>query len=362
MTVKTLFLAAALVLPWAASAQQRAERRTVMLGAKNLVVTTNQNTVYYLVSSETIPVIDLTGDNVRIAGDEYDYSNIKSLRFHALSRHLFDEDSVTYDKTTTIDHGLLGLRRSLAVGRWNSLVLPVSLTSEQIIDTFGEGTEVASPRGIRENDVTVVEFQTHELTPGETVMKAGYHYLIRPTREADIASDSWTTTFLTGQRISGPIYLIPNVSTTTVKAPRLQSFASADETVSVYFRGSFLKLDDSVVSGSRIVNKRIDAGTYQLSDDARMVKNQEAAEVKAFTSWVQDMSSEKQEQLRFYVDGVNEDISEIADALPAWRADEAATTDDAVYDLGGRRVATAAQRQQLKPGVYVIAGKKVVIK
>ena len=155
--------------------------------------------------------------------------------------------------------------------------------------------------------------------------------------------------------------MIPDVSTTAIKQPRVQTFYSDDKSVTVYFRGTFLKLDDSVISGPRITNKRIDAGTYILSEDARMVKNVEPAEVKAFSSWVQDMSDPKQEQLRFYVDGVGEDISEFADALPTLRM-ENTEADEAVYDLGGRRVGSTRNRGALKPGLYVVGGQKVVIR
>lgn len=356
MHLRTFFIAAALVATTFAWGQRKAERHTVLMGAKNLTVTTRQNTVYYyLVSSEANPVIRLTDGQVRIVNDEFSLADIKSMRFRALPRFLLDEDSTTYDKSKNVEHGLLALRRSLNVGRWNSLVLPVNLTTEQVVDAFGEGTELATPRGIRENDATVVELETVNLAPGETVVKAGYHYLIRPTREADLDAETWMSNFITGQRIYGPIYMIPDVSTTTTKQPRVQSFASADESVSVYFRGSFFKRD-----GSSSANRYADAGTYMLSDDARMVKNVEPAEVKAFTSWVQDMSAEKQDHLHFYVDGVNEDISEFTDALPALHMDE--TTDDAIYDLGGRRVGSAKQRASLKPGIYVIRGQKVVVK
>lgn len=361
MKLKTILLVAALAVAAPTWSQHRAERQSVMLNAKDLVVKTKQNTTYYyLISSEDSPVVHFEGGQVRIFDDVFAMTDIQSLRLHALPRFLLDEDSTTYDKNQTVDHGLMALRRSLTVGKWNSLTLPVNLTGEQVAYAFGEGTEIAVPRGIRENDVTVVEFETQELTPSEVAIKAGYHYLIRPTREPDLSAESWTSALFTGKRIYGPVYYVPNVSTSNVKAPRTQPFSSADESVTVYFRGTFYKLDDSVVTDSRITNKRIDAGTYMLSDDALMVKNQEAAEVKAFTSWVQDMSDPKQDQLRFYVDGVNEDISEFPDAVAALQKE--AVTDDAVYDLGGRRVGTASMRSSLKAGVYVIGGKKVVIK
>ena len=169
MRLKTILFVSAFLIAVPSWSQQRAERHAVLMNAKNLMVTTTQNTeYYYLVSVESNPVIHLTDGKVRIVNDEFSLSDIKSLRFRSLPRFLLDEDSTTYDKTKSVEHGLMALRRSLNVGRWNSLVLPVDLTMEQVVDAFGEGTELATPRGIRENDVTVVEFQTIDFVPGET--------------------------------------------------------------------------------------------------------------------------------------------------------------------------------------------------
>lgn len=355
MNLRTLIMTAAVIAALPSWGQEGTSHQASMLNAKNLTITTKQNTTYYyLITTDHSPVLHFGDGNVVVQNDEFALENITKMRLRSLSRFILDEDSTTFDKRKSVDHGLLALRRSLTVGKWNSLVLPVNLTTEQVEYAFGEGTELATPRGIRENDVTVVEFETVELTPGEVVVKAGYHYLIRPTRAADLAADSWTSALVSGQRINGPIYYIPNVSTTTSKAPRAQLLMSEDDVVNVYFRGSYVKLD-----GSSTSNKLIAAGTYMLSDEGIMVKNQDATEVKAFSSWLEDISDEKQPQLHFYVDGVGEDISEIVDALPVVAVQE---KDDAVFDLGGRRVGSVRERASLKPGIYVIGGRKVVVK
>ena len=38
------------------------------------------------------------------------------------------------------------------------------------------------------------------------------------------------------------------------------------------------------------------------------------------------------------------------------------TTDDSVYNLAGQRIGTAKQLQSLPKGIYIVNGKKVIVK
>ena len=354
-------LLAAAVLLVSSAALGQTSRMSALIGAKNLMVTkTNGTAYYYLVSNNDYQMMRFAGGNISIGDDVFAMSDIKGISFHELPHVIFDEDSTTYDQTLAVDHGLVALRRSFVVDKWNSLVLPMSLTTEQVIGAFGEGTEVAKPRGLREDDATAVELQTVEMTPGAEVIQANYHYLIRPRREPDLAAGKANTSFKSGTRLYGPIYLIPNVSLKAKATPRIQTVSSGDESVKVRFRGTYLKLDDSVVEGSYIRNKRIEPGTYMVGDDGQMHQNEEATEVKAFCSWVDEISDE-QHNLTFYVDGEAMTVDGIADlqqSTPTGMNDN-----DGIYDLGGRRVGTAPlSAAGLKPGIYVVGGRKVVVK
>lgn len=342
-----------LCLSWAMPAVAAVSRQQAMLSAKNLVVTTTKGvTYYYLVTTNDYQRLTLAEGNIEICGDVFAIADIKSISYRSLARVFMDEDSTTFNRSKTLDHGLLGLRRSLVVGKWNSLVLPVALTTEQILDAFGEGTMVASPRGMSEEDATVVELETIEMTPGATVMKAYYHYLVRPTREADVEKDKFIVNFVEGtSRVYGPIYLIPNVTLAKNAANRTQTLYTKDLQAAVRIRGTYMKLEDT---------KRIAAGTYMLNDEGVMVQNEEAAEVKAFTSWVEDINP-GEKPLTFYVDGESLNPTAIADLQLPEPHD--ATADDGIYDLGGRRIGSMpADRSRLKPGIYVIQGRKVIVK
>lgn len=338
---------------------QRATRQSTLLNAKNMVLTTNKGiTYYYFVTSEENPMLYLGDGTLRIGPDEFRRQDIKSIRFRSLARVLMDEDSTTYDKTRTLDHSLLALRRTMNVGRWNSLVLPFDLTGRQLLDTFGEGTEVAQPRGMAEDGLAVVEFNTLDLQTDDVVMRANYHYLVRPTREPDVAADRRLTNFGSGQ-LYGPIYLIPNVSVKANQTARLQTLQNEDGTRKVRVRGTYLKLDDSQTQGRIIRNRRVVPGTYLMNDQGLMEQTQDSAVVAAFRSWIEDVSADGQ-PLRFYVDGVQEDITSGLGQIEKSKS-EVDGLAGAVYDLSGRRMGKLP-KGQWPSGLYIVNGRKVVVK
>lgn len=363
----TLWLCSSLLT--APAAAQEVTRRTALQGAKNMVVTTTRGTTYYyLVSATSMPMLQLGNGTVSIGNDEFTRTDIQSIRFRSLARAVLNEDSTSFDKTASLDHVLLALRRTLHVGQWNTLVLPFDLTGSQLLDAFGEGTVVAAPRAISEDGETTVELATLDLQTDEVVTRANYHYLLRPTREPDVNADTRLYNY-SSNPLYGPIYLIPNVSMKAGQTPRMQSVQNEDGTKRVRFRGTYVRLDGSDFSGRIVRNRPVAPGVYMLTDEGMMAQTQDSTEVGAFHSWIEDVSEDASAPLHFYVDGVCEDITAPTDGIgniALARSGERMTEDD-VYDLSGRRIGnrqpdTIHQQPSLQPGIYIIGGKKVAIR
>ncbi|MBO4800890.1 MAG: hypothetical protein J5545_03395 [Bacteroidaceae bacterium] len=334
-------------------------RQSALVGAKNLVITTNKGTTYYyLVTSLQSPVMHLEDGTVVIGTDKFQRQDIKAMRFRSLKRAVLNEDSTTFDKTMALDHSLLALRRHLNTGKWNSLVLPFDLTGRQLLDVFGDETQLATPRAISEDGQTTVEFATMDLQTDDVVLRANFHYLVKPTREPDVEEGKRLTNFGSSQ-LYGPIYFIPNVSMKANQAPRFQTLQNEDGSTKVRLRGTYLRLDDSVVNGKIIKNRRAAPGAYLL-DDGLMTQHTDSAIVSAFQSWIEDIS-ENAQPLHFYVDGINEDItSGIADFTmqnSQFRMYNS-ELEDAIFDLSGRRM----EKRSLPAGIYVRGGHKFIVK
>lgn len=339
-------------------------RRTVVLGAKNMLLTlSNGTTYYYMVTSESPAVLKMQEENVLIGSDIFGKSDIKSIRFKEMERILLNEDSTVYNTALTFEHGLVGLRRSLNTGKWNSIVLPFTLTGEQILDAFGEGTMVAEFKGIKEDDNVTVELNSLDLNTSEVVMKANYCYLIRPTNDPDYPAEQRVTTF-GGTKLYGPIYLLPNINMSANQSPRTQLFSSEDKATSIRLRGTYAMLDGSIKTGTVVRNKKVAPGTFMINDEGLMAENADSTIVKAFASWIVNDGETK--SLRFYINGAEEDISAIADAicLPSLFTTKSEAD---VYDIHGRRIAHLKDGEtigslNLPSGIYIVRGMKVVVR
>ena len=332
-----------------------ADRYQSLLNAKHLTVTTDDGTTnYYLLREDAPTMTRLHGESVTIGRDEYALRNIKSIRIENIPSFVLDEDSTTFSGKYAISHALLALRKTLHLNQWNPIVLPVELTGEQVRDAFGDDVMVASVRGFRQGDNTVVEYETISLDTRDVAMLANVHYIIRPTREPDLTEGKTAPAFGSAKP-SGPIYLIPTVSLKAKQTAINEFYSSDDNTVHVMQSGSYVVRD-----GSSTSNKMVSQGVYYLGSDGLFSQLEEPMAVKAFSSWYTITSAEKP-ALHFYIDGINEDLTAQFQGLVSTMC--TAQSSQTVYDLQGRRYKDAEGPSScLKPGIYIVNGKKTVIK
>lgn len=322
-------------------------RYQALLNAKHLTLVTQKgNTYYYIISSESSPMMRLGGQTVVVQRDTFSVSDISQMRLRTIPRFLLNEDSTRFGKDYAIDHGLLALRRSLAAGQWNSIVLPVALTGQQVRDAFGQDAQVAQVRGFRQGDNATVEYETVDLDTKDVALLANFHYIIRPSREPDLPEGKTGAVF-GSDRPKGPLYLIPDASMDTKQTPAIKSYHSDGKATSIMLRGSY-----TVRDGSTTLNKKLPPGAYVFNEQGRIEQHTDSVELKAFSSWITDMS-DVPAKLCFYIDGISEDLSLIGSLMADGKKDHRA-----VYDLQGRRLDGSATRK----GIYIINGKKVFVK
>ena len=324
-----------------------ATRPLALLGAKNLVITTKAGvTYYYIVSSNDTPMLHREGAQLVVGRDTFRLADIKAMRFKSMPRFVLDQDSTAFAGNYAVDHGLLALRRNMQAGQWNSLIVPVDLTAEQVTDAFGDDTRLATIRGLRDGNSTLLDFETIDLktNPGAVVMKAGQHYVVNPSRQPDYAEGQRAASSWGNGRPYGPLYLIPNVSMAAgQKKPRSKtSFEGTNYESYVQATGSYYQ-------------HNVGAGNFLLNADGRMEQVQETTPQPGFTSFFADHRADTSTPLRFYIDGIDEDITATTGihALMATPSDQA----EAIFDLHGRRLNSVPQK-----GIYVKNGKKYIVK
>jgi hypothetical protein len=114
----------------------------------------------------------------------------------------------------------------------------------------------------------------------------------------------------------------------------------------------------------RIVNKKLEAGTWSFNDDGIIVENTDSTLLPAFSCWFQNINTSK--RLRFVINGVEDDLNGTATGIVTALVGQRTTAGE-LFDLQGRRVATLLEDENpqalgLPRGIYILNGKKVFIK
>ena len=241
------------------------------------------------------------------------------------------------------------IRRYFHEGQWESLILPCTLTGDQVKQTFGGEKEVKLS-AFKEVNGTCVYFQTVDLDNEGIV--AGKPYIIKVGKEADIKTKGDKYTFPWGinqtVKVNGPIYQVKGVVPPTFKGNGVTTEDKTSAGDKVQFHGFYYK-PEYAPAGAYVVNN---GNMYHLTS---------AWYNFVGTSWYVTITDAKgnAKALSFSFDG---DSSTTAIENVTRQEDAAVQTDGFVYNLSGQRVGTRNNMSNLSSGIYVVAGKKVVVK
>ena len=241
------------------------------------------------------------------------------------------------------------IRRYFNVGKWESLILPCTLTGDQVKQTFGGDQEVKlsvfdSVEG------TCVKFRTVD-TDKEGIV-AGKPYIIKVGKEADIETKYIEYTFPWGinttVKVKGPIYQVKGVVPPTITDDVVTTEEITSGGYTVQFHGFYYDPGAAPINAYVVNNGNM----YHLSSDWNNFVG---------TSWyvtIKDAQGHAK-ALSFSFDG---DSSTTAIENVAGQEDAAVQADGFVYNLSGQRVGTRNNMSNLSSSIYVVAGKKFVVK
>ena len=244
---------------------------------------------------------------------------------------------------------IYNIRRYFNVGKWESLILPCTLTGDQVKQTFGGDQEVKLSVYDRVEG-TCVYFKTVD-TDKEGIV-AGIPYIIKVGKEADIKTKNDEYTFPWGNntmvKVKGPIYQVKGVVPPTFMGEGVTKEEKISGGYKVQFHGFYYD-PGAAPANAYVVNN---GDMYHLSSDWNNFVG---------TSWyvtIKDAQGNAK-ALSFSLDG---DSSTTAIENVARQEDAAVQTDGFVYNLSGQRVGTRNDMGNLSSGIYVVAGKKFVVK
>ena len=132
------------------------------------------------------------------------------------------------------------IRRYFNVGKWESLILPCSLTGDQVKQTFGGDKEVQLS-AFKEVEGTCVYFKAVDLDNEGIV--AGKPYIIKVGKDADIKTKDIEYTFPWGNdakvKVKGPIYQVKGVVPPTFAGDGVTTDVEISGGYNVQFHGFY---------------------------------------------------------------------------------------------------------------------------
>ena len=315
-----------------------------------------------------------------------------------------DRDNLDYlkDCSTTYKNTVLHLNKTFTKDKWNSFVLPVSLKRDQFRQAFGANARLAKLSGLTSSEI---QFQTVDMDKDDNaeVLEAYTPYIIFPT---NIHTDSTkvspaykaTLTKPNGEQqdvvIKANHYGIPNVTFKTNSANENDlsnmntSTWVSDVTTpvgnsngSMVAYGTFARTFGQKATQNVTDEKADDYGVYKFKDhniiDGRddligcyffdrgnlyySSKNRKRG-LRGFSCWFKPVnSSSATTKLNLYIDGVangTTGIDEVAfgDEEPTGKAAKG------IYNMNGQLVSNGSDTTNLPAGMYIVNGKKCVVR
>ena len=217
---------------------------------------------------------------------------------------------------------------------WNSVILPVDMTADQVTEAFGEGTKIAGFDKIEEN---WIHFSTAQPDVNKVVLHKNTPYIINPTKEPygnyTYTIDGETNT------LDGPVYVANGINYED-ETGSLSGHHTGSEDAGMYFYGSY--------AGSSVVK----AGSYMFSK-GNLVHTNKDHNVKPYRCWLVE-TAPSGKSFVLSIDGGHGSATGIN---VVEENHQAAGT--GIYSIDGIRMNTN-DVNALPKGVYIINNKVVV--
>ena len=305
-------------------------------------------------------------------------------------------------------NSVLHLNRKLNDNMWNSLILPVNLTWGQMKRTFGDAVKVAKLEALTENSV---QFVTVEPENDDSVMvKAFEPYIVYPPYTQVKSAKYTVDRFYTSEGEDNSEWLGTNYEKSKDENNRLTKTLKADHydiTMVSLDREKLMQHVNTDTWESKIQFKTIDGNYGKMVCKGTMAKTYDKDEngknkiisgrdnlngdyfmqkgkliqvphgnmgdgkpysygLKAFRCWFEladNTSAEgKPSQVSLLIDGVEDSTTGIADIHGSTDCTSYKRGIEGVFNINGQMVRRSCSLEGLPKGMYVVNGKKIIIR
>ena len=248
---------------------------------------------------------------------------------------VLDEDE-TLDDSRDLTKATMVFHRTFTTGKWDSLILPVDMTADQVKAAFGADAKIARFNRLQDKWIYFDMQAENNLHIDKNVP-----YIIKPTKQPTAVNRNYNVGGEKTKHINGLVYTVTGIGYTDQTAPLQHE--DTENTNGMTHYGSY-KNPTCVPADSYILHRSGD-----MVHTAVEHKN-----IKSYRTWLRE-TTPSGETLQMRVeqnDGPSTGIKVI---------EETAKNANAVYNVSGIRM-NSSNTDNLPKGVYIINNKKVVIK
>lgn len=273
---------------------------------------------------------------------------------------VFDEDVHISDKSVKRykDNLTMYFKRTFVPGEWNSVILPVNLTKAQFEEAFGATAKLSEARKVYQDEKSlVIGFKAVEETFEGVYLQANKPYIIwvDETTVADHQGKTWTTNDVGS--ITGEIYMVRKttegvgVSFTydeTMGKPSTEDFEISPSITSNQ------GLESLLFQGGYDNHQSLEIDDYGWNE-GNLYHLKKAHTMKGYRCWLTPTwasASQSQTTLSF---GFGQ--GDVTGLETVSSADEQGELK--VFNLQGQRLSSL---EGVQPGIYIVNGKKMVVK
>lgn len=278
------------------------------------------------------------------------------------------------DDNKMLQKSVVYLHRTMNAGKWNSLVLPISLNVGQVKSIFGDQVHISEFKGAYdENHPQRIIFDpitANRNDPDAIAIEEGKLYLVKPTADGGMPQVQPEKTFTyNGKTIKVTnYYTIVGVTFKQQKdvkdinySARVEGTKGSEEygtAQQVQFVGTYVKCFDTnnIPANSYVLNGNNQGGTAGLWY-YRMVETN----TKGFRGWLQSVQGQASKVFEYEIEGVVEQVNGNTTAIDGIEAAQQHSAN--IYNLNGQLVRQGATSTEgLPSGLYIVGGKKLVVK
>ena len=279
------------------------------------------------------------------------------------------------DENATLQKSEVYLHRTMNPGKWNSLVLPINLNVGQVMRIFGNQVRVSEFKGaIDANHPQRIIFEpikADQTDPDAIAIEAGKLYLVKPTadggmptnqEEKELKYNGQTTKFTSYYTIAGVTFKKKSEIADNDYSGRVMGTTGDEElgtNQKVQFVGTYVKCfgnNNPIPAYSYVLNGNNVGGTQGLWYYRTVPTN-----TKGFRGWLQPANGQSAKGIEYEIEGVVDQVNGDVTAIDGIEAEQQHNTN--IYNLNGQLVRQGATSTEgLPSGLYIVGGKKVIVK